>query len=194
MDSNTIRSISLQEKMRLALGESSVLPINIFPNHDKPIITWLSSDPDVVNVIGGVIYGLKQGTAMITAQVGSAVDVISIEVYSPAESYELNHSEIWLIAKESLQLSPIHVYPEGTELELFWGSSDTTLADVDNNGFVTTKSIGDVIVWSTDKNGIARECLIHLCYPVSAITFEQAEVDVPIGITVSVKTATYSQI
>ena len=74
----------------------------------------------------------------------------------------------------TLQLSVVNLQPAGSEVDLAWKTSDSTLATVDKNGIVTSVKPGDVTISATG-NGVTRKCLVHFCYRVSAIQFEDDE-------------------
>ena len=54
-DIDSIRTITLPANFRLALEESRTLTVNVFPDYDRPTVTWTSSDPDTVSVENGVV-------------------------------------------------------------------------------------------------------------------------------------------
>ena len=173
---DSIREIAIPEYLRLPCGEFQTIPVNLFPN-DGTEIAWDSSNPAVISIENGVITALSMGCSTITATIGSASDSMEIEVYIIPNSFVLNHEEAWLIAKEDLQLSIVSVEPNDAELDaITWTSSDTNLATVDSNGLITTKKPGDVTITAT-SNGIVRECVLHLFYPVTAIELESGEVE-----------------
>ena len=69
------------------------------------------------------------------------------------------------------------IFPENAEPAITWGSSDTSSATVDPSGIVTTKKPGNqaIIISADSDNGIHRESILHICYPVTAIDFAQEE-------------------
>ena len=172
LDIDSVRTISMPADFRMMKGDSKKLGVSVFPAHDHPKITWKSSAPNVAKVVDGSVTAISAGNTTITASVGSVSASMQINVYVEADAYELNHAETWLIAKESLQLTPVEIAPPGADVILTWASSDTSLAEVDANGLVTTKKPGDVTITATSETGIARSCLIHLCYPVTAVSLD----------------------
>lgn len=172
VDLDTIRTVTLENDFRILCGSSRKLSINIFP--DCPSVTWSSSDPTIITVADGQINALQPGTAVITASVGSASDSVVITVYPVAESFELNYTEEWIAAKAALQLLINEISPSGAETDIVWNSSDSTIATVDENGLVTTKKPGEVTITAMDRStGIQNAVNLHVCYPVTAIDFEQ---------------------
>lgn len=183
MDPSIIQFLELPTDYRLELGETQKLAVNIFPIQENPTIEWSSSDDTVISIIDGVATALNIGTATITASIGSFVDSIEITVYIPLNSFELNEKEAWIVAKESLQLFPVNILPMGAEVELSWSYGPSDVAEIDFNGLVTTKKIGTVYISAQDRTGITSKCVVHVCYPVTEVTFENAQLDMPVEST-----------
>ncbi len=183
-DIDAVRTVALPEQAHLAVGSSQKLHVSVIPNFDNPIVSWSSSDPSVVAVEEGKLSAMSVGTATVTARVGSAQANCTVTVYIPASAFELDKTEVWLVAKNNLQLGITDIYPAGSEIvQVSWNSSDTTLATVDENGLVSTKKPGDITIIATSDIGITRECVIHICYPVTEIVFSESDINVKLGLT-----------
>ena len=129
-------------------------------------VTWTSSASSVATVDpSGLVTGVAEGTATITASAGGAQGtaritvvsvmqpVVSVEVSSPAELNALGEP---LQLGETLQLSAEALDENGQAVagvEFSWKSSNTSVATVDATGLVTgvaegtatiTASAGDV--------------------------------------------------
>ena len=182
VDVDDIRTVVLEPDFRISSGESKKLSIDIFPN-DQPEVIWVSSDPSTLSVDNGVVTALSSGTATVTATVGTASASVTIEVYTAATGFTLSESECWAVVKESFQLSVLAYEPAGASVEISWSSADTNLATVDSTGLVTTKKPGDVVITATTERGVSRECLIHICYPVTAIAFAEDAASIGQGCT-----------
>ena len=87
----------------------------------------------------------------------------------PATAFELNYSEAWVLAKDSFDLSVTSYTPTNASATITWSSSNTDLATVNSNGHVTTVVPGDVTITATSEKGVQASCLLHLCYPVTAV-------------------------
>ena len=180
IDINTIRSIELPDDFKLSNGQSRKLQYVLFPD-DHAEITWNSSDPQTVSVSSGTVTAIGPGTATVTATVGTVSQSVNITVYIEATGFELSESEVWLLAKDSLQLSAMRFEPEGADVDITWSSSDPDRASVNEDGLVTTVLPCDVVISADSQNGIHRECLVHLFYPVTAVSFSETDVSVPAG-------------
>ena len=177
-----IRTVNVEGVDRMAVGtEHQLVPV-IFPATAEAAL-WTTSDENVAAVDeSGKLTAIGRGTATITVTVGTVSDAFDVEVYQPTTGFELSETEVWLAAKQSIQLFTVNVEPEDAETAVVWSSSDTSAAEVSETGLVTTKKVGTVTICAED-NGIRRECLIHLCYPVKTISFENEESEIVEGDT-----------
>ena len=181
IDINTIRSIILPDDFKLPCGQSRELHYVLFPD-DHSEVNWSSSDPQTVSVSSsGIVTAHRPGIASITATVGTVSQSVLVEAFTEATNFELSTSEVWLLAKDSLQLSAILFEPEGADADITWTSLDPSKATVDPDGLVTTVLPGDVIISADSQNGIHRECLLHLFYPITAVSFSAPYISVPMG-------------
>ena len=180
MDLSKPISIDLPEDMRIEKGEIITISAGLFPQTATAEIVWQSSDPSVVSVENGVLTAKAIGEATITASCEGLSDQMSVTVYAPVESFELSETELWVISKETAQLDICNIEPVGATASFTWESSDTSVLTVDS-GKITVLKPGDATVTVTSDNRIVRTCLVHVCYPVTAIELEQSEYQLSVG-------------
>ena len=183
-DTDGIRTITIENSFRLACGQSREVAISVFP--DNPEITWTSSDPAIVSVLDGLVTAHAPGSAVITASVGSLSADVTVTTFLTAESFVLNVTEHWMIAKDTVDLCVEDTAPAGAETSIRWSSSDTTVATVSADGRVTTKkpSDADVIICATDAfTGIHQQAVLHVCFPVTAVAFDTDAATVKAGMS-----------
>ena len=179
---DNLRTVTLPSgNTPLACGKSQSIDIDVFPNNDHPTVTWTSSDPAVATVEDGVVTAVSVGQTTITAIVGQASASILVTTYIAADSFSLAPAEEWIVAKNSLQLSIVDLLPENANPVLTWSSSDESLATVDASGLVTTKFTGEVVITAASADGPRAEALLHLCYPVTAISFSDPQITAILG-------------
>ena len=180
MDLNRPMFIELPEEMRLVPGESFTVTPATFPQNATQGIVWQSSNPSVVSVEDGVLTAHSVGEATITASCDEISDQMTVTVYAPVESFELSEAELWVISKQSAQLDIRDIEPAEATASFAWESSDTSVLTVDG-GKITALKPGDTTVTVTSDNGITRSCLVHVCYPVTAIELEENEYHLTVG-------------
>ena len=187
-DISTLCTVDLPDDFELPCGETRTITASVFPTRENLTITWVSSNPAIVSVDeNGVINALTPGTAVITATVSGVSASVTVTVYlevQPIEpqSFDLNETEIWLLARNDIQLSVTSVTPVDADMNLTWTSSNTTVATVSETGYVHTIKPGEATITATSANGIARECLVHSCYSVSAVAFAEDDVQIAVGL------------
>ena len=180
MDLNTPISITLPQDMRIEMGENRTISAGLFPQTEKAEIVWQSSDPSVVSVENGVLTAHAIGEATITASCDGASDQMNITVYAPVEAFELSETELWVISKQYARLDIRDIQPAGATAFFTWESSDASVLTV-SGGSIAALKPGDATVTVASDNGIARSCLVHVCYPVTAIALEQSEYQLSVG-------------
>lgn len=114
-----------------------------------PEITWTSSDSKIAVVDkNGKVKPVKEGKVTITAKAGEAKADCVIEIVEPDENpdeIKLNYSSYELEIGKTIQLK---VIPEASSSnanrKTEWTSSDSSIAEVDDEGIVTAVKEGAV--------------------------------------------------
>ena len=81
-----------------------------------------------------------------------------------AESIKLNVTTAGLNEGATLQLTAMVQPEEGTSKKMNWASSDPSVATVDNNGLVTTHSVGTATItaMTSDGSNLSASCTVTL--------------------------------
>lgn len=124
-------SLSVVNYMRMAIGEQEKLKIMITPANTTDYITYSSDRTDIATVDeNGVVTAVKDGTARITASIGSLKSTSSVTVYKtavPVESVTFYTKEYTL--QEGDTLKPDYgVLPFTHTQTIEWSSSDPSVA------------------------------------------------------------------
>ena len=148
-----------QNKISIKEDGTLVLVPIIKPNSSIGAkLIWSSSDPSVVSVdANGKITALKEGTAVITVKSAdgkSSTCVVNVVLNEKKiKEVELNPKKMSLKAGET-EIIAAKVGPEtATERDLVWTSSDSSIARVDSNGYVTGLKSGTVTITAKSKDG-----------------------------------------
>lgn len=125
----------------------------------KPVVTWKSSDENVVTVDdeGYMKAGKEPGEATITATfefLGKTYeDSCLVSVKIPVESMSISKRSIKLNAGETKQIDAKVSPNDATVQTKKWYSEDESIAAVDENGVVTAKKSGVVTVYALSDDG-----------------------------------------
>ncbi len=167
VENDTIRSITLPDDFRLTCGDTQDLSYCVFPA-DNDRVTWVSSNPSAVSVNNGIVTAHLPGKSVITATIGTISESITIETYIPAIGFELSDEEMWVLTEDTAYINVVSYMPANASANIKWSSSGLWTY-VNDDGIITTGMPGDVIITATTEKGISRECLLHVCFPVTYI-------------------------
>ena len=149
----------------IAIGTTRQLSAEAFDENGQAVagaeFSWESDDDAVAMVDGsGLVTGVGEGTATITASSGSAQGTAAITVVSvtqPVASVEVSPSAETIAVGETLQLTAGAVDANGQAVagaEFSWESDDHAVATVDGSGLVTGVAEGTATI--TASSGSAQ--------------------------------------
>jgi hypothetical protein len=168
-------SLAISSTKPVAVGDSATLHARV--SGDKPAgaaITWSSSAPKIARVDAktGRVYGVKEGTATITAASGAVSTKTSVRVVAPAVDVVLAGKVP--VAELVVSNAPPPLHPGDTisltaapidannkslfDRKVTWQSKSPEVATVDGFGLVTARSLGstDIVASSETKTGTIR--------------------------------------
>ena len=154
--------------LRLEAGQTATLQAIITPAHVAQYypVKWSSQDESVATVDeNGTVTAVGAGVTTIIATAGGKAGVCSVRVeYIPqaieVESVTFNQTEITLISGQETNLIATVLPENATDKTLVWNSSDWNIAQVFDNGRVTTRAVGTAIITATAANGKYAACSI----------------------------------
>ncbi|MGN1081848.1 MAG: Ig-like domain-containing protein [Acutalibacteraceae bacterium] len=160
-------------------GNSTCVTPSVTPsNATNKCVTWSSDNTNVATVhpTGGVITGLREGTARIyaTACDGSGVSgycTVTVNPLVHVSSVSLSVDNWFLNVGESMYLSAI-VYPENAyDKSVRWTSSNPDVATIGMySGLITAKSGGTTVITVETVDGNYRDtCTINVDSTKTAI-------------------------
>lgn len=125
-----VTGITLSEhNATIGVGNSKTVSYTIAPsNATVKTATWTSSDPSIATVENGVIYGVSQGTCIITVTSidGGFKDTINVAVTAiPVSSIEINPASANMIVGDQIAVNAT-VYPvNATDKDIKWEILDS---------------------------------------------------------------------
>lgn len=152
----TVTDLSIQlshSEVIISLADSNTAEVTAV-GPEGSTITWYSEDETIATVNNGVITALKAGKVYIVAECGDVKAKVLVKVYNSLFSIQENKS---ILVNTSAKLD----VSGGYDGELEWSSSDSSVAEVNNEGIITAKKVGMTIVkLSAKEDGLSSECLV----------------------------------
>lgn len=143
-----------------ALGQTLQLSATVFDSNNQRItdatVSWSSSNPAVVTVSAqGVVTAEKNGTARISASVGSISAITDIVVSQVAVNITIIPPAASLtVIGQTLELTAV-AYDLNNQIvedaEVSWNSDDPDVVTVDNQGVITAVKNGIAVITATVK-------------------------------------------
>ncbi len=185
-----VASVSLnQTEAEMLVGETLQLQAQISPSNatDKTIM-WGSSKQSVATVSeAGLVTAVGEGTAKITVTASGKTATCEVTVTKSdtpvdpvhVESVSLDKETAALEIGETLALSVTVLPANADDKSVAWKSTNTEIAEVDQNGNVTAISSGTVTITVTTVDGEkVASCEItvtEVFIPVESVTFEHTD-------------------
>lgn len=164
------------ERIQLLVGEETQLATIITPP-DATVnsVIWESSDASIAKVDeNGKVLALKSGQTTISASVGGKSAVCLVTVIVPVERIKLNKTRL-VLHKGASDVLIASVSPnDATHQEIYWTSSDPSVASVDKTGRVIALKGGEAVITAA-VDGISENCLITVIADVESIVLNHTE-------------------
>lgn len=167
--------ISLNKnRLTLDKDEQYTFTASIAPTHaTNQTLVWETSDSTVVTVTDGMVCAIAAGTATITARAadGSGVSAACTVTVNPVRIRDITlmPDELALNVNDTFELTCIIDPEDATNQTVRWTSEDSWIADVDDTGFVTAKSVGTTYICAHALDGSgARGCCVVTCHTSDA--------------------------
>ena len=124
-------------------------------------VDWSSSDESVATVNKGIVYGVANGTATITASIGNSQQSCTVNVSGgsgssglqeiPVLHFNLSAEEIW-VGYEFAPFAQLKLSGETIQTEISFKSSDASVAKIEN-GKIVGVSAGTTIITASCQYG-----------------------------------------
>ena len=158
-----VEEVRIPESAELARGKTLTLKPEYLPeNATEKKVKWTSLSPKVASVTsGGVVKGLKAGTAVIRAKTDNGVIAeCTVTVYNPVTQVKLNRTSLTLSLYEQKTLTATYKPKNAAHTLITWSSSNQKVATVDENGLVTGLAKGKCTITAKSENGKTAKCTV----------------------------------
>lgn len=156
--------VSLNKKtLTVPEGKTAKLTANVLPaNASDKTVTWSSQNEDIATVKDGVVTGVRRGETMVTVKTkdGEYEASCKVTVCMPPPVITLNQTRGQLYTTGTGRTFQMTAAVSRSEIfndqDVEWTSSDTSVAEVDENGLVTGKAAGVAAIsaWVDDQSEI----------------------------------------
>ena len=154
-------------------------------------VTFESSDPAIASV---------DDKGIVTANIGGRCDIIvttvegglkktcTINVKEYVESIKITNAPKQMNVNQDAYLKTEVKTDTASDKSIYWTSSNTSVASVDQNGHVTAHKAGNVVITATaaDGGGVSDSAVIRVIIPVSSIKLSKNRVVMYVGDTENV--------
>ena len=136
-------------------------------------VTWESSDSSVATVDDtGLVTAVAAGTATVTVTTedGGYTASCVITVSVPVTSVKINTTARTIAPGQTFQLKAWPQPSTASNKKVFWTSSNTDVATVDDAGLVTGIKNGTAVITAkTEDGGYTQTCTITVGIPVTSV-------------------------
>ncbi len=174
-----VTSVTLDKtSLSLVNGASSSLTATVNPaNATDKTVTWSSSNTSVATVSNGTVTAKAVGTATITASAGGKSATCTVTVSIPVTGVSLDKTIASVHTGNRLSLNATLIPSNATNKNVTWASSNTSVATVNANGFVTPVAAGSTtITVKTEDGSKTKSCVVTV--------IEQSLAAVDMGVSV----------
>ncbi|MDE6253427.1 MAG: Ig-like domain-containing protein [Lachnospiraceae bacterium] len=167
--------------MTLVEGRSATITATITPpDATYTGIRWKTSNPSVATVdYNGGVTAISAGNCKVYAVSTDGNDIkgttnVIVKPAVPANAVSINSSNITMLPGQARRLS-VRIKPSNTTESISWSSSDTSVATVDENGYVVARGQGRATIYVTSSDsGLESTCeIVVLALNATYITLEQ---------------------
>ena len=143
------------------------------------VVTWSSSNPAIATVAGGVVTGVKAGTATITATSEGKSGTAAVTVTGiPVGSVTVTPASKSLLVTQNFALSVTVKDSTGavvTDRPVTWSSSNTSVATVSSAGVVTAVAPGSATITATSETKSGTSAVTVSPVPVSVVVIQPGQ-------------------
>ncbi|CDX03420.1 N-acetylmuramoyl-L-alanine amidase LytC [Desulfitobacterium hafniense] len=180
----TTTSVSLDKStIVLTIGQTDTLTATVLPaGTPNQNLTWISSNPNVVNVFNGLLMGLNEGTAYITVMNPSASSNYAscfVIVKKPDSEMTINKTNL-VLPVGSTETLTVNISPSQA---VNWNSSNPEIVRV-FNGVLMAQKVGTAVITATAADGSKSvTCTVTVKDAKATITLNKSTATLGVGKT-----------
>lgn len=194
----------LYSQYTMKQGEVKKIGITITPENAMiPELEWNSSDPNVVSVTkDGTLTAIKNGKSIIHVSspiYSNLAFTFTVTVGTPSTNINVNKSSITLDSGNTFLLSTSLEPKNSSSKTIVYESSDSSVASIDANGYITAKKAGTILISVNAKDSrshaevsvtvkpltepliITSDVLKNDMYQLSNLAYEQVYIDASVN-------------
>lgn len=185
-----------RNELELTPGKIFALSARVLPsNATFKGVAWSSSDTNIATVDdNGLVAAVANGSAIITVKSndGEHTAECTVNVVTHVESVIITADIIKMRRNDIYNLKAI-IYPwNATDKTVVWTSSDSNIATVDSNGFVTAVADGSAIITvKTNDGGYTSDCAVNVVTRVEGMAITVGTVKMRYKDTYNLKAMIY---
>jgi uncharacterized protein YjdB len=175
------------------IGEKFKLKVSVNPSTATDLgVTWKSSNTSIATINeDGEVTGIAGGTAVITCTTkdGGFSATCVLNVVESVSTITLNHQNYYLGIDKTVFLVATVSTPNATNKDVFWSTSNSDIATVNQKGKVTGKRLGNVTITATALDGteVEASCEIQIVNPVESVSLNKTTISLLVGQTKKLK-------
>ena len=170
-DEINVTSVSISDsEISVRAGNTSQLTATVSPSGaTKNSVSWMTSDPGIAGVSStGLVTGIKEGTATITAQADGITASCAVTVSkNSVASVSLSYGRKTMYVGDVFALSAVVHPDDATHKTIVWNTSDSSVATVTQQGVVTAQGKGTATI-TAEADGITDTCKMTVLYAPAA--------------------------
>ncbi|MBQ9742226.1 MAG: Ig-like domain-containing protein [Ruminococcus sp.] len=149
-----------EEEISMTVGETQKLVVEFEPSDMSEKIHWTTNDKEVATVSGGLVTAISEGSATIIAESESGASAFCVVTVSEIQvlGVSLNKTQVTLKVGSTVQVVPTVTPAGASDDSLQWSSSDTSVATVSDNGYITGVKDGQVQITCSYSDSIFATC------------------------------------
>lgn len=175
-----ITHLSVSEELSVDVGKVENITSSISPsNASVKTLSYVSSDPSIATVSNGTVIGISKGTCNITVSTtdGSGISkVCKVTVIKPVESVTPASDTACVYYGSTYKLQCIVEPPDASDTRLKYSSSNTDIAEIDENGVIAGKIPGICTITATSVADSSKSCSVT-CYVTGELVWHDITFD-----------------